>query len=88
MRVIRNKTLRPVRVPLPKGKVLHLGPRKDGQISTHDLEHPPLKKLVESGDIEILGERSASAGAPADEDGHVDVQGHHPHDTVKKRGNR
>jgi hypothetical protein len=88
MRVIRNKTVRPMRVPLPKGKVLHLGPRKEGQISAHDLDHPPLQKLVESGEIEILDDRAASSGTPGEGGGHVDVQGHHPNNRVKKRGDR
>ena len=33
MRTIVNKTTRPLRVPLPGGKVLHLGPKKSGQIA-------------------------------------------------------
>lgn len=56
MRAITNKTNRPLAVPLPRGKILRLGPRKSGQISSDDLEYGPLKKLVEAGDIEIHAE--------------------------------
>lgn len=88
MRLIRNKTLRPVRVPLPKGKVLHLGPHKEGQIATHDIDHAPVLALVEAGDIEILEAGSTPEGATTTAGGHVDIHGHHPRDSVKKRGNR
>ena len=53
MKTITNKTTKPLRVPLPLGKILHLGPKKTGQVSFHDVDHPPLKKLVEAGEIEI-----------------------------------
>ena len=63
VKTISNKTARPLRVPLPRGKTLHLGPRKTGQIASEDAEHPPLKKLVEAGEIEILGEGHVGAVA-------------------------
>jgi hypothetical protein len=63
MRSITNKTNKPLAVPLPRGKVLRLGPRKTGQISSDDLDHPPLKRLAEAGEIEIH------------EEGHVPSQG-------------
>jgi hypothetical protein len=53
MRSVTNKTNKPLAVPLPRGKVLRLGPRKTGQISSDDLDHPPLKKLAAAGEIEI-----------------------------------
>ena len=53
MRSVTNKTNKPLAVPLPRGKVLRLGPRKVGQISSDDLDYAPLKKLVEAGSIEI-----------------------------------
>jgi hypothetical protein len=53
MKTIVNKTTDPLRVPLPQGKTLHLGPKKTGQISVHDVEHPPLVKMVEVGKVEI-----------------------------------
>ena len=85
---IRNKTPRPLRVPLPNGRTLHLGPLQEGQIGAHAVDHEPLRKLVEAGEIEVLG----GGGTHVDhrETGHVhdDTHGHHPHDTVKKRGDR
>lgn len=50
---IRNKTARAVKVPLPDGKALRLGPHQTGHISHHDLDHPPLKELIEEGTVEI-----------------------------------
>lgn len=51
---IRNQTKRPLRVPLPGGKRLHLGPGGTGQVTPKALEHPPLKALLEAGDLEVL----------------------------------
>ena len=56
MKIITNKTQRPLSVSLPRGKTLHLGPGKTGQISSKDAEHSPLRKLAEAGSIEILDE--------------------------------
>jgi len=50
---IRNTTTAALKVPLPHGKALHLGPNQLGHVSHHDLEHPPLKKLLEDGSIEL-----------------------------------
>lgn len=88
MRVIRNKTVRPMKVPLPQGKVLHLGPRAEGQIAVHHVDHQPLQQLVTAGDIEILGEGVGPEGHGLGQSVPVDTQGHHPHNSVKKRGNR
>jgi len=62
MAAVTNKTAKPLSIPLPRGKTLHLGPRKSGQISSHDLEHPALKRLVDAGTIEIVAEDSGSGG--------------------------
>jgi len=50
---ITNKTGKPLSLPLPRGKKLFLGPGKTGQIVPKALEHPPLAKLVEAGDVEV-----------------------------------
>ena len=52
---ISNKTQRPLRIPLPGGKKLHLGPGKTGQITAKAAEHAPLKALIDAGEIEIVG---------------------------------
>jgi hypothetical protein len=62
MKTIKNKTSKPLRVPLPRGKTLHLGPAKSGQIATEAAEHPGLKKLVEAGEIEIVDDGPGSGG--------------------------
>lgn len=64
MTAISNKTQRPVSVPLPGGKTLHLGPGKTGQISAKAVEDPQLKKLVDAGEIEIVGEDPRAAVGP------------------------
>jgi hypothetical protein len=53
-KTVINKTHTPVRVPLPRGRVLHLGPNQTGHVSVHDADHPPLLKLVEAGSIELV----------------------------------
>jgi hypothetical protein len=65
MKTISNKTQRPLSVPLPRGKILHLGPGKTGQISTRDVEHPQLKKLVDAGEVEILDDGPQSTDRAA-----------------------
>jgi hypothetical protein len=62
MAAITNKTGKPLSIPLPRGKTLHLGPRMRGQISSHDLEHPPLRKLIDAGTIDIAADDSGSSG--------------------------
>lgn len=53
---ILNKTARPLKISLPGGKVLRLGPKMTGQIAAKAAEHPPVKKLIEEGAIEIQGD--------------------------------
>ena len=47
-----NKTRKPLRLSLPGGKRLFLGPGKTGQVSPKALAHPTLVRLLETGDIE------------------------------------
>ena len=53
---ILNKTPRPIKVPLPRGQVLRLGPRMTGQIAAKAAEFEAVKKLLEEGVIEIVGD--------------------------------
>jgi hypothetical protein len=64
MTTVSNKTKRPLSVPLPGGKKLHLGPGKSGEIAAGAAEHAQLKKMIEAGEIEILaeGHRPADGG--------------------------
>jgi hypothetical protein len=76
MKTVTNKTQRPVRVPLPRGKTLFLGPGKTGQISSKDAEHAELKRLADSGTLEILDEGARPpAGANGDERSRAAIYG-------------
>ena len=55
MASITNKTSAPLAISLPGGKKLRLGPFKTGEIGAKAVDHPPVQKLVEAGDIEIDG---------------------------------
>ena len=61
MKTVSNKTQRPLSVPLPGGKTLHLGPGKTGQISSNAVEHARLKQLVDAGEIEVIDEAARTA---------------------------
>lgn len=89
MKTVRNKTHRPLRVHLSQGKTLHLGPLKEGQISGHDVEAGGVKRLVEAGELEIVGEGAPGGEAAArSASGQADTHGHHPATSVPKRGDR
>ena len=61
---IRNTTKRPIKVPLPGGKRLFLGLGGTGQIAPKAAEHPPVKALIDSGDLEVMdGGRSKGGGS-------------------------
>ncbi len=91
MKTIVNKTARPIRVPLPGGKVLHLGPKKTGQIADNALEHARLRKLVEAGDLEVQGEGDAAGvegGVAPAESTRESSQGHAKSNAVRRGGQR
>ncbi len=54
MATITNKTHKPLSISLPGGKKLRLGPLKSGEISPKAVDHPPVQKLIEAGEVEIL----------------------------------
>lgn len=89
MKTIVNKTRRPLKIKLSQGRVLRLGPSKEGQISTQDAERESVKQIVEAGEIEILDDASpgASRGSkgPA---GMAKSQDHHRQFSGSKRGDR
>lgn len=60
---ITNESKRPLAIPLPGGKKLRLGPGKMGQISPKAAEHPPVKKLIEAGDIAIVQDGRSDSGS-------------------------
>jgi hypothetical protein len=64
MPAISNKTQRPLSVPLAGGKILHLGPGKTGQITAKTVDDPRIKKLVEAGEIEVVGDDNRPTSGP------------------------
>ena len=89
MITILNQTSRFLRIPLSRGKVLRLGPRKEGQISTQDAGGDTMKRLVADGAVKIIGEGpQAGASAPANPLARTDVHGHHPRLSGGRRGDR
>jgi len=89
MKTIRNKTAAPLRVPLPGGKTLHLAPTKTGQVADKAVEHPAMRKLIEDGKIEIVGEGVAGQRAGGEDAVvHTTTHGHHPTTVVMPKGDR
>jgi len=77
MKTVTNKTQKPLTIPLPRGKTLHLGFGKTAAITANASEHPQLKKLVDAGQIEIHDEGSPSAeGAGGGKAGRAWTPGH------------
>lgn len=85
---IVNKSNRPLVVPLPGGKKLHLGFRATGQIPNGAEDHPPVKKLLDAGDIVLAGASSHGprGPAPSDEDGAPQVKA--PNKYLPRSGER
>ena len=90
MKTIVNKTQKPLKIRLRGGKVLHLGPARTGQISDEAIGEPALRRLIESGEVEIAG-AGASAGSPPSSPSsspHEATHGHAPTTVVLPKGNR
>ncbi|MCA9594739.1 MAG: hypothetical protein KC776_15570 [Myxococcales bacterium] len=89
MKAIINKTRRPLRIHLPGGKTLFLGPTRRADIRDDALEHPAVKKLLEAGDIEVTEGghhgRAASRGGVSPKGG---GQGHGGGHTPLTSGDR
>ncbi len=89
MKTILNKTRGALRVPLPRGKTLHLGPGKNGQIAHEDLAHKPLQRLVEEGKIEVQDDNSRKAvGRERSRAPHASTHGHHAPASSQVKGDR
>jgi len=89
MRTVVNKSRRPLKIHLPQGKVLHLGPRHEGQVTPQALESPGVKKLLASGELELVDQDAHAAARSGDGNGPAaNTHGHHPNTTVRKRGDR
>ena len=89
MKIIKNKTNRPLRVPLPRGKTVHLGPGKSGQVTTEAAEYAGLKKLVDAGDIELTDEsEGGGAGGAGGAGGGGARHGHGGGGGMRRSGDR
>lgn len=89
MKTVVNRTGRALRIPLSRGRVLRLGPRKEGQIATHDAELDALSQRVKSGDVEIFDDASHLGRAnPAVRGAANRTLGGHARFTQSKRGDR
>jgi hypothetical protein len=89
MKTLINKTRTPIKVPLPRGKALHLGPGKKGQVRDEAVEHAALKKLVEAGQIEIAeGERHENTATGRAVVPHEATHGHGKSTFRQKKGDR
>jgi hypothetical protein len=78
-----------VSVPLPGGKTLHLGPGKTGHISSKDADYPPLKRLIDAGEIEVLGEGPEPIdGAVGGKKRRTSMQGHGSGSGGRRSGDR
>ena len=89
MPTISNKTEKPLRVPLPRGKVLHLGPRMCAQVAAIAAQHPPLTALVTAGTIEILEDGpSAAQGGLGGKQGRMPMLGHTSASGSRRSGDR
>ena len=93
MKTIINRSRRPVKIVLPRGKTLHLGPSGRGQIHDDALERPALKKLIEAGEIEVLGEGGHESGHSAAADttsaqNYRSTRGHPTTKNMSRKGDR
>lgn len=89
MKTIRNNSRKPLVVPLPRGKTLHLPPGKTGQISFQAADHPPVRRMIAEGDLELLGDGAGPGQAAAgDESIHESTHGHQPGSTNRQLGDR
>lgn len=89
IRTVINKTRRPIKLTLQGGKTLHLGPGGRGQVHDDAIERPAVKKRIDAGEIEVVGEGSgAASGSPGSGRVHESTHGHPPTKVVLPKGNR
>lgn len=88
MKTIRNLTAMPLRITLPGGKVLHLGPRKTGQVAAAALEHASVKELLKAKKVEVLGEGEHEISEPGRDGPRPDSRGFHPRNKSHAGGDR
>jgi len=89
MKSVLNKTRKPIRIPLPGGRTLHLGLAGRGQIPDDALERPAIKKMIEAGEIEVIEQdRQLLAAETASTRIRRTPQGHPAAKDSSRRGDR
>jgi len=88
MPAVNNKTHKPLSVPLPGGKTLHLGPGKTGQISAKAATDARLLRLVEAGEIEIVDEEARTNAGPTGSSGRQRTSVHRQTTGTHRSGDR
>ncbi len=89
MKTVKNLSASPLRVPLPAGKTLHLGPNESGSIRDAAAEHPALKRLVEAGSLEVgAGTPGAGMSDGGSGRGSGDTSRHGKSSAARKSGDR
>jgi len=77
MTTIRNTTPTPLRVPLPGGKLLHLGPGHVAHVPDGAARLRSFQSLLEDGRIVVVAEGDRDGAAGHDDGPHtVSVHGH------------
>ena len=88
MKTVVNKTRSALKVPLPRGKSLRLGPGKEGQIQDDASEHPGLKKLVDAGKIDVFDGGTRPSEAAMTPGAHHESTAGHGKSTTRRTGDR
>ena len=89
MSAIENKTKKPLSVPLPGGKTLHLGPGKTAQIPAKAASSARIQALVDAGEIEIVDTGPSRGGNSGGGKGaNAPSQGHSSGGAIRRSGDR
>ena len=84
---IVNKVLRPLVVPLPLGKKLRLSVGKTAHVNDRAKDYPPLVKMIEAGEIEVVAGSHGSSVGPGSQVS-TGSAGKARRTTINKGGNR
>jgi hypothetical protein len=55
MKVVRNTTHAPLKVPLGAGRFLHLGPGKSGSVADDAPKAPAVARMIKARKLEVVG---------------------------------
>lgn len=88
MKTVRNCSTRPLKVPLPRGKFLHLGPRNTGSIHPDALERPAVKRMLEAGDLEVVDDSAARHEGGQAKIGNAATRGYGSGNAFRRKGDR